>query len=124
MIESISFVKSTDEIVTAALKLSKECGIDIVLVSRGEKGAVCVSSEAVLISNGVEITEVCSTGAGDSMLGAMAYSIHSGASLADAFRFSIAAGTAAVTCPGSKCPSISLINEILKQVTVSKYEQN
>jgi len=55
-----------------------------------------------LRAHALPITPLSAVGAGDSFLGALVFSLGSGASLADAFRLSVAAGAAALLNEGTE----------------------
>jgi 6-phosphofructokinase 2 len=74
---------------------------EVVVVSLGAAGVLCVSSDSVE-RRAAPIVPVRSTvGAGDSMLAGIVLSLQRGHSLSDALRFGIAAGAATVMNPGT-----------------------
>jgi len=76
--------------------------VEIVALSLGHLGALIVSRDQSLRAEGLPIRPVSAVGAGDSFLGALVYSLATGASLADAFRLSVAAGAAALMNEGTE----------------------
>ena len=91
-------------------------GIEIALISLGSDGALCITKDAVLRSKGVKVEAVSTVGAGDTMMGAFAYGLKDG--IRAAFALSVAASAAAVTCPGTKCPELSVVKELLTRTVV------
>lgn len=115
-------VDAIDDIIRSTIKLVKTNGIRIIIVSLGERGAILVTEDLVLVSLGIKVSEVCTTGAGDSMLGAFTFALDNGYSIKEAFRLSVAAGAAAVMMPGSDCPPSELIKELSLNTEVTEYE--
>jgi 6-phosphofructokinase 2 len=77
-------------------------GAEIMVVSRGAAGALVVPRGAAAFSVEAPVVPVAgTTGAGDSMVGAMVLALTRGDSLVDAARLGVAAGTAAVMTVGS-----------------------
>ncbi len=86
----------------AALR-AQGCGVAIVTL--GSEGAVLVSEEATLHEPAIPVEAVDTTAAGDAFAGGFAARLAEGASLADALRWAVAAGSLAVTSLGA-APSI------------------
>lgn len=99
-------VGSDEEIVHAARKIIKQCGIGTVLVTRSQEGMTLVPSSGEVThipTQAIEIYDV--SGAGDTVISALTAAYKTGVSLLEAARFANAAagivvgkiGTAAVT---------------------------
>ena len=86
----------------AALR-AQGCGVAIVTL--GSEGAVLVSEDATLHEPAIPVEAVDTTAAGDAFAGGFAARLAEGASLADALRWAVAAGSLAVTSLGA-APSI------------------
>ena len=113
---------SVDDVVKAAAEML-QAGVKYVLVSMGAEGALlCWLNEAGALCHlraSAPWVPVASTvGAGDSMVGAVAYGLEKGISWEEILRLAVAAGTAAVTCDGSQAPGIIRIQEVYKKVVL------
>jgi 6-phosphofructokinase 2 len=94
------------ECIVAARKIIRTGQVEIVALSLGHLGALLITREEVLRASPLLIQAKSSVGAGDSFLGAMAFSIAKGDSLVDALRLSAAAGAAALINEGTElCPA-------------------
>jgi len=91
-----------DDWIAMARALIEKGKVEIVALSLGHLGALIVSRDQSLRAEGLPIRPVSAVGAGDSFLGALVYSLATGASLADAFRLSVAAGAAALMNEGTE----------------------
>lgn len=89
------------QVAEAANKLI-ERGIEIVIVSMGPEGAVFASRDEMFKADSWDIPVKSTVGAGDAMVGALAYSILKENSLREAARFATAAGTVTVSKDGTQ----------------------
>ena len=80
-------------------------GCGVAIVTLGSEGAVLVSEDATLHEPAIPVEAVDTTAAGDAFAGGFAARLAEGASLADALRWAVAAGSLAVTALGA-APSI------------------
>lgn len=92
---------TTDKIVSEAKKLIQK-GLELVVVSMGADGAVFVSRDCAYKAEPFAIECKSTVGAGDSMVAAMAYSIHNGLELTELAKLSIAAGSITSSCEGTQ----------------------
>ena len=74
---------------------------EVVVVSLGPQGAMLVTPEEVQYIPTPAVPQKSTVGAGDSMVGAIVLQLSQGASLADAVRYGVAAGTAATMNEGT-----------------------
>jgi len=88
--------------VSACRKLIEAGKAEIVALTLGANGAIFVTSEAAYIAKASDVEVVSAVGAGDSFVGGMVWKLASGVSLVEAFRYGIAAGSAAVLNPGTE----------------------
>ena len=93
-------LRDTDAISRAALSLVEAGQARYVAVTMGHEGALLASASGHLLLPAIPIDAKSAVGAGDSFLAAMVFAISQGWDIADAFRFGIASGTAAVMSPG------------------------
>jgi 6-phosphofructokinase 2 len=75
---------------------------EIVALTLGEQGALLVTRDQVLRAQALPVTPVSVVGAGDSFLGAMIWSLASGHTVETAFRYGVAAGSAALLMHGTE----------------------
>ncbi|WP_193178239.1 1-phosphofructokinase family hexose kinase [Oricola nitratireducens] len=85
----------------AASELVKKGAAENIAVSMGKSGAILVNADGVVRMRSVHVREASAVGAGDSFVGAMVWWLEQGNSMHEAFRFGIAAGSAAVMTPGT-----------------------
>ncbi len=111
---------SAEAVVKAAGQML-QAGAEHVLVSMGPDGAMLcwLDTDRVLRRLQVQapqVSVVSTVGAGDSMVGAVAYGLEQKMSWEEILTLAVAAGTAAVTCDGSQAPDWIMVQEILKEV--------
>jgi 6-phosphofructokinase 2 len=75
---------------------------EVVLLSLGPAGALCVSAQGVDRVASPEVPVRSVVGAGDSLLAGVVLRLQQGGRLSDAVRFGVAAGAAAVMNPGTE----------------------
>ncbi|WP_275464814.1 ribokinase [Streptomyces noursei] len=80
----------------------RERGARSVVVTLGGDGALVLDDSGTTTVPGVRVEAVDTTGAGDAFTGALATRLAGGADLADAARFAVRVGAAAVTKPGAQ----------------------
>ena len=95
-------LESESDWITACHKLIGSRRAEMVALSMGEQGALLVTSHQVLRGQAVPIKPVSVVGAGDSFLGALIWSLACGHPMEHAFRYGIAAGSAALLMPGTE----------------------
>lgn len=93
---------TVDDIRAAAAAIVREGRAEIVTVTMGHRGALLVHKEGSLYVPAIPVGAVSAVGAGDSFLAAMLFRLANGAAVEEAFRFAMAAGTAAVCTPGTE----------------------
>lgn len=109
---------STPEEVLAAARSLIRRGIGIVIVSMGPDGAVVADAREAYRVESWNIPVKSATGAGDSMVGALADALLRGASLADIARVTTAAGTITASKPGTQLCEKDEVTASLGLVTV------
>lgn len=92
----------------------------IVALTLGDRGALLVARDCAWRAPGLPIKAVSAVGAGDSFLGAMIWSLTSNENMERAFRYGIAAGTAALITPGTELCLREDVERLVRQVTVKK----
>jgi 6-phosphofructokinase 2 len=95
-------LESERDRVTACRSLIESGRAEMIALTLGDQGALLVTRDRVLRAQAVPIKPVSVVGAGDSFLGAMIWSLASGHAIEDAFRYGMAAGSAALLMPGTE----------------------
>ncbi len=112
-------IDSFEQTVDSAHKLYKK-GIENVMVSLGEKGALLVCDAGVLTAIPPKVEAISTIGAGDSSIAGFLCASVSGLSPSECLRTAVAYGTAACLTSGTKPPRADDIEEILKQIIVKE----
>jgi 1-phosphofructokinase family hexose kinase len=105
------------EILREAKKLI-DTGIETVVVSLGERGALFVEKDASFFTTPPAVEVVSTVGAGDAMVGSMAAGLAKSLSLQERARLATAVSAAVVTQPGPGLLSLAGIGSIEHQVVI------
>ena len=95
-------LESERDRISACRSLVESGRTEMVALTLGDQGALLVTRDQALRAHAVPIKPVSVVGAGDSFLGGMIWSLACGHSIEDAFRYGIAAGSAALLMPGTE----------------------
>lgn len=87
---------------TVATDLVKRGAAENIALSMGKSGAVLVNAEGIVRMRSIHVREASAVGAGDSFVAGMVFWLTQGHTVHEAFRFGIAAGSAAVMTPGTE----------------------
>lgn len=109
-------IASIEEAVECSRILMDKHGIEIVVVSMGEKGALFLNKEVTIFAEGITVDVKSTVGAGDSMVAALAYAIDEGYAFEKAATLAVAAGTANVMTCGTEPSSLKVIEVLEKEV--------
>ena len=90
-----------EEWAAAAGELVTAGKAQVVALSLGHRGALLAAQDVRLRAPAIPVKIASTVGAGDSFLAAMVWSLASGGTLEEAFRYGIAGGTAALLAPGT-----------------------
>jgi 6-phosphofructokinase 2 len=94
---------STDErAIEACHRIIGEGQAEVVALTLGNRGAVLMTRDGTWRAPALPIEPISAVGAGDSFLGGMIWSLDAGHALDKAFRYGVAAGTAALLSPGTE----------------------
>lgn len=93
---------SEDEEEAEACALLDRTAARVIVITLGKRGALIVTADGATRLKGPEVKPVSTVGAGDSFVAALTKALFDGRSVADASRYAIAAGTAAVLTPGTE----------------------
>ncbi len=109
-------INTNDKIIQAAMELL-ERGVDKVIVTLGEKGALYLDSKQHYFVESFKVKAVDSTAAGDSFNGGLAVALAEGKTMKSALRFASAVSGLAVTKPGAQesLPTRKQVEDFLTQ---------
>jgi 6-phosphofructokinase 2 len=109
-------------IIEASRRIIARYGVEVVVTSLGEDGAILVSAGKTLRAEAPHVHVLSAVGAGDSFLGAMVSRLATGHQLEDAFRYAVAAGAAAVLTPGTALCDRADVERLLPEVRIRSLE--
>jgi 6-phosphofructokinase 2 len=93
---------------------------EIVVLTLGEQGALLVTGNDILRAYALPIKPVSVVGAGDSFLGAMIWSLATGHTMETAFRYGVAAGSAALLLPGTELCQREDVERLVGEVKMQR----
>ena len=99
----------------AALKLNSD-GIENVMISLGEKGALLCRDGAVYTAAAPRIKAVSTVGAGDSSIAGFLYALSFGENYSVALKTAVAFGSAACLTAGTNPPERESVEKLLSQI--------
>ena len=111
-------LEDQDARVEACRRLVREGRAEVIALTLGNQGALLVARDQAWCAQPLHIKPVSAVGAGDSFLGAMVWSLASGHSMHEAFRYGVAAGSAALLAPGTELCRREDIQHLCPQVTI------
>jgi 6-phosphofructokinase 2 len=94
--------------------------VEILTLTLGEGGALAVTRDGAWRAHAPSVQIVSTVGAGDSFLGAMILRLCSAADVAEALRYAVAAGTAALLAPGTELARPAETDRLLARVRVER----
>ena len=117
---ALAGLSTSDEatLVAAAIDLIDRGQTEIVALSMGPEGALLVTRDIALHAQGLPIDAVSVSGAGDSFLGAMVWSLVNDGRLETALRYAVAAGSAALLSPGTELCRTADVHRLVTDVAV------
>jgi 6-phosphofructokinase 2 len=104
--------------ITAGRLLVDRGQVEVVALTLGDRGALLVTRDRVLRAQALAIKPASVVGAGDSFLGAMTWSLAAGHPLETAFRYGVAAGSAALLMPGTELCRRDDVERLVNEVGV------
>lgn len=108
-------IKTAKEALAQCQKIA-DSGVGLVALSLGAAGALFVRSDESVFVPAVRTEVRSTTGAGDSMLAALAFALDRGDGLIDAAAFAVAVSAARVSTEPGKTPELGRIEELLSEV--------
>lgn len=112
-------VDSIDGAILAAQRLKSQ-GIENVMISLGDAGAVLSTTKGTYVANAPKIDVVSTIGAGDSSIAGFIAKFSQKGSYEDALRNAISFGSAACCVDGTKAPKIEDIKRFYNEIEVKK----
>lgn len=109
-----------NSLIEAGRQLLDRYQIEIIALSLGSDGALLLTRDAIWSANGLPIRPVSVSGAGDSFLGAIIWSLANRSDLDTALRYGVAAGSAALLNPGTELCRAADVHRLAAEVTVTK----
>lgn len=106
--------------ISRAVNRVHQLGVKNVLLSAGSGKSVCSDGIHIWSGQPPRIVEKNPTGAGDAMLGAVIDQLSRGAPLNEAYRWGLAAGSAAAALPGTRMPTRAQVQALIEQVVISE----
>lgn len=93
---------------------------EIVALTMGDQGAMLATAQAAWRAEPLPIKPMSSVGAGDSFVAGMVWAAASGSSLEEAFRYGMAAGSAALLSPGTELCHADDARRLLAEVRIRR----
>ena len=114
-------ITSADDaaLIEAGRRLFDRYRIEVIAISMGPEGALLLTRDTVLRANGFPIEPISVSGAGDSFLGAMVWSLANNGSLDVALRYGVAGGSAALLNPGTELCRAGDVHRLASEVVVT-----
>lgn len=124
--QDLTGIAASDEaaLIEAGHGLIDRYRIEIIVVSMGSDGALLITRDVAWRANGLPIDPVSVSGAGDSFLGAMVWSLASNNSLEMALRYGVAGGSAALLNPGTELCRLEDVHRLVPEVIVKPIIRN
>jgi 6-phosphofructokinase 2 len=124
--QDLAGIASSDQatLIEAGLRLIDCRQAEVIALSLGPDGALLITRDAAMRANGLPIEPVSVSGAGDSFLGAMIWSLVSSDSLEMALRYGVAGGSAALLNPGTELCRPEDVHRLASQVIVTPITRN
>jgi 6-phosphofructokinase 2 len=102
--------------IMAARGLIERGAAEAVALTLGQHGGLLVTRQQAQYAPGLPVEPVSTVGAGDSFLGAMIWSLAAGQSIENAFRYGMAAGSAALLSAGTQLCKADDVLRLHRQV--------
>jgi 6-phosphofructokinase 2 len=124
--QELAGIASTDDaaLIEAGRRLFERYRIEIIAISMGPEGALLVTRDTALRAKGFPIEPISVSGAGDSFLGAMIWSLANDSSLDRALRYGVAGGSAALLNPGTELCRPEEVHRLAAEVIVTALDRD
>jgi 6-phosphofructokinase 2 len=119
--QALAGTASADEraLVAAGRHLIGRYGVTLIALSLGPAGALLISADQALRAGGLPVHAKTVSGAGDCFLAGLLWRLLADDGLADALRFAVAAGSAALLRPGTQLAQRDDIARLAAEVSVT-----
>lgn len=114
-----SSLNSQTKLVQAGRRLLNR-GIETVIISMGEYGALFIEADEVVLARPPHVTVKSTVGAGDAMVSGTLAGKVQGLSLADSARLGTAFSLSAITQVGSGLPSLEAVEDFRRQIELEE----
>lgn len=117
-------IKTDDECILAARELEARLQTTrlgrapIVVISRGEAGAVMATENRIYVGRSPQVKVNSTIGSGDSLIGALIWALESGKPIEESFQYALAAGAATATTDGSEIARRPVVLDLLPRAIV------
>ncbi|WP_253712285.1 1-phosphofructokinase family hexose kinase [Bradyrhizobium sp. WD16] len=118
--QTLAGTASADEaaLIGAGRHLIERYHIEIIALSMGPAGALLITRDIALRAKGLPIEPKSVSGAGDSFLAAMIWSLMTDDSLSRALRYGVAGGSAALLNPGTELCRAEDVHRLASEVVI------
>lgn len=118
--QDLAGIAASDDaaLIEAGQRLIARGQVEVIALSLGPDGALLITRDLAMRANGLPIEPISVSGAGDSFLGAMVWSLVNDGSLETALRFGVAGGSAALLSPGTELCQPEDMHRLAAEVTV------
>ena len=100
----------------AGRRLIDSGAAEIIALTLADKGSLLMTREGALRANVPDVKVMSTVGAGDSFVGGLVWALASGHNTVEAFKWGVAAGTAAVLNPGTELCHADDVARLVEQV--------
>ncbi len=108
---------SDEELITHAKSLF-DFGIEYIVISLGAQGAIFMTTTETLKIPGLKVHVLSSVGAGDTMVGALAYGLDQQLTIQKTAKLAMASSAAACMTEGTKAPEMKEVEKLLNQIEI------
>ena len=112
-------LSTVDEVAAAARELVEK-GVQRVVVSLGEKGALLVTADQAWLASSVDVPVGSTVGAGDSVVAAFVYADAQSLGVEDTLRLAMATGAANVMESGTQAAERAVVDRLIDLVEVTR----
>lgn len=112
-------METIDDVRRGAMALI-ERGVEIAVVSLGDKGALALGRGECLFAEPPQVAVRSTVGAGDAMVAGLTVALENGADLITALRTAVAAAGAAVGTPGTQAAPLEFFQYLYQTITIQK----